>query len=95
MPESKPLTLKLEGKLAGPWVTELEQSWNVILRNEQQRPVAIDLTDVTFISTEGKELLKSMLRQGTNLQSRSLMTRFILSQIKNESNGNYGTRNGG
>jgi anti-anti-sigma regulatory factor len=95
VPESKPPTLKLEGKLTGPWVSELEHSWSEVSQHEQERLVAVDLTDVTFISPEGKQLLKSMLQRGTDLQSRSLMTQFILSQIKNEPNGKHGTSNGG
>lgn len=93
--EPGPSTLKLEGKLSGPWVPELEHSWNEFLNEGLARPVQVDLSDVTFISSEGKRLLKSMLQQGADLQSRSLMTRFIIKQIKNGSNGNHTTENGG
>jgi anti-anti-sigma regulatory factor len=89
VPESMPPTLKLEGKLSGPWVSELEHSWSEVSKHEQEHSIAVDLTDVTFISSEGKQLLKSMLRHGTELQSHSLMTQFILSQIKNEPNGKH------
>ena len=93
--ESEPPTLKLEGKLSGPWVRELQHSWSEIRGYQQPSAVAVDLTDVTFVSSEGKQLLKSMLNEGAELQSRSLMTQFILSQIKNNSNGNHVTGNGG
>lgn len=88
-PKSKPSTLKLEGQLSGPWVKELERSWSEIAKRAPAEATVVDLSDVTFISSEGKQLLKSMFRQGADLQSRSLMTRFILSQVKNESNGNH------
>lgn len=88
-------TLKLEGKLSGPWVSELEHSWNGFLYEGLKRPVEVDLSDVTFISSEGKKLLKSMFEQGANLQSRSLMTRFILNQIKIGPDGNHTAENGG
>jgi anti-anti-sigma regulatory factor len=95
VPDSQPPTLKLEGKLTGPWVGELEHSWSEISQNGFHHPLRVDLTDVTFISPEGKQLLRTMLQQGTELQSRSLMTQFILSRIKNEPNGKHATRNGG
>jgi anti-anti-sigma regulatory factor len=84
VPGSEPSTLKVEGKLSGPWVTELERSWSEISRRETPRPV-VDLSDVTFVSAEGKKLLKFMFQQGAHLQSRSLMTQFILSQLQTES----------
>jgi anti-anti-sigma regulatory factor len=95
VPASEPPTLKLEGKLTGPWVGELEHSWSELSLDGHQHPVTVDLTDVTFISPEGKKLLRSMLKHGTDLQSRSLMTQFILSQIKSESNGKHESRTGG
>lgn len=93
--ESEPPTLKLEGKLTGPWVHELEHSWNEFLKEGLTRPVQVDLSDVTFISCEGKSLLNSMSQQGADLRSRTLMTQFILSQIKKGSNGSHSTENGG
>jgi hypothetical protein len=94
VPEPEPSTLKVEGRLTGPWVDELERSWNEIAKRELTRPV-VDLSDVTFVSAEGKKLLDSMFRQGADLQSRSLMTQFILSQLKGRSNERDDNRNGG
>lgn len=89
-------TLKLEGDLSGPWINELEHTWSEVLKESGPgRPVTVDLSDVTFISTEGQQLLKLMLRDGANLQSRTLMSQFILSQIKKQSNGRQATGNGG
>lgn len=87
-------TLKLEGKLTGPWINELERSWSEISKHEPRPPV-VDLSDVTFVSAEGKKLLKSLFQQGADLQSRSLMTRFILSEVKNASNESQASTNGG
>lgn len=86
---SEPPTLKLEGKLSGPWVRELEHSWTEIQRHGLVGHIPIDLSDVTFISSEGKQLLELMFQQGADLQSRSLMTRFIVSEIKKGSSGNH------
>jgi anti-anti-sigma regulatory factor len=82
--EAEPPTLKVEGKLSGPWVGELEHTWSEFLREGITPTVQVDLSGVTFISREGKKLLREMLEQGADLQSRSLMTQFILNQIRKE-----------
>jgi anti-anti-sigma regulatory factor len=82
--EAEPPTLKLEGRLTGPWVSELQHNWNDILKRGLGQSVVVDLSDVISISPEGKQFLKSLIQQGASLQSRSLMTQFILNQIKNE-----------
>jgi len=84
----------VEGKLTGLWVDELERSWNEISKHARSQPV-VDLSDVTFVSAEGKRLLRSMFQQGANLQSRSLMMKFILSQLQSGSNEDRASRNGG
>jgi anti-anti-sigma regulatory factor len=91
----EPLVLKLEGRLVGPWIQELERSWNEIRREGVTPSVVVDLSDLTFLSPEGKQLLKTMFEQGANLQSRSLMTRFIIGQIKKPANGKPKHGNGG
>ena len=90
--ESDTTIIKLEGRLAGPWIEELERVWNEVV---QYGSMAIDLSDVTFVSSEGRQLLKSMHGQGVELRSRSLLTQFIIGQIKNTSNGDCSTRDGG
>ena len=53
------LTFQLEGKLAGPWVRELEDCWqSTRTRANQRMPVLrLDLMGVTHIDAAGKEFL--------------------------------------
>lgn len=80
--ESKPAALKLEGKLSGPWIAELWRSWMEIQSQEPGQPIPVDLSDVTFVNSKGKKLLRSMFQQGADLQGSSLMMRFLLREIK-------------
>jgi ABC-type transporter Mla MlaB component len=82
--EAELSTLKVEGRLSGPWVAELEHSWNEFLKEGMAPSVQVDLSEVTSVSSEGKQLLRRMWEQGAKLQSRSLMTQFILNQIRKE-----------
>jgi hypothetical protein len=87
-------TLKVEGRLRGPWVGELKRSWNDIARGQKVRPIVVDLTDVTSTDSEGNELLRTMSREGAKFQTGPLM-KFILDQIERGSDGTNTFRNGG
>jgi anti-anti-sigma regulatory factor len=58
-------TLKLEGKLLGPWVGELETACREALATGS--PVCLDLRDLTFVDTEGARLLASVIRDGAQV----------------------------
>ena len=52
------LTFQLEGKLAGPWVRELEDCWQKTLAGPRRPVVRVDLRGVTFLDAAGKEFLR-------------------------------------
>ncbi len=74
--------LKLEGKLAGPWVAELERSWAANAAGAAGGRIRVDLSDVTFIDAEGTKLLFRMYEQGAELQAGGCMTRCIVEEAK-------------
>jgi hypothetical protein len=71
--------LDLEGKLAGPWVDELEHCWEGSAADKKD--VRVVLEAVTFIDAAGKKLLTEMHRQGVELVARGCMTKAIVEQI--------------
>jgi len=73
-------TLILEGRLAGPWVEELNSYWRQMSVN-QQRHTVIDLTGVTFIDAAGKLLLTGLWRQGAELLAAGCLTRCLVEEI--------------
>jgi hypothetical protein len=58
-------TLKLEGKLVGPWVDELSRACEE-LRIPPHR-LRLDLADVTFVDPLGVKLLDDLVRQGATI----------------------------
>jgi anti-anti-sigma regulatory factor len=60
--------LKLEGKFAGVWVDEVEQTWRAVAQSNPHEPVLVDLCGVTFIDAKGKQLLRRMHRQGAKFR---------------------------
>jgi anti-anti-sigma regulatory factor len=77
---SESMSLILEGRLAGPWVEELNSYWCQMSVNQQNRTV-IDLTGVTFVDAEGKALLARMSQQGAQLHAVGCLTRCIVEEI--------------
>ncbi len=81
----QPATIKLEGKLSGPWVEELERAWDKFIEDKPGTTFTVDLSDVTFIDSAGRKLLSSMVDHGAELRAAHLMTKYIVEQIVKES----------
>jgi hypothetical protein len=77
-------TLNLEGRLAGPWVEELELSWRAVKDDSPEKPVIVDLCEVTFVDAEGRKLLSSMYGQGARLRTFGCMAKGIVEEIVQE-----------
>ncbi len=73
-------TLRLEGRLAGAWVQELEQSWRHMTAAERGALV-VDLRGVTFIEETGKALLAEMWRDGAEFIAAGCCTKPMVEQI--------------
>ena len=78
-PES--LTFQLEGRLAGPWVGEVEACRQRALAGRRWPVVRFDLTGVTFIDAAGKAYLAAVHRQGVELLAVDCLTKAIVAEI--------------
>jgi hypothetical protein len=58
-------TLKLEGKILGPWVDELAHACE--LSGFPQHSLRLDLATVTFVDSIGLTLLDDLVRQGATI----------------------------
>lgn len=76
------LRFQLEGKLIGPWVRELEQSWRTASSILGQKPLIIDLQDVTFIDNDGRELLARLEQAGAHFRACSPLNQSIVEEVK-------------
>ena len=93
--DSHSATLQLEGRLAGPWVEELERSWTSALNQRDKRPIRIDLSAVTFVDTEGKNLLKRLYRGGARFTASGCLTNCIVEEITRGDGGPKRTKRAG
>ena len=72
----------VEGRLVGPWVSELRTTWKKAHRSHDKRACIIDLNDVTFIDKSGERLLRAMCKKGAQLIARGLYVKHVLEQVK-------------
>jgi outer membrane protein len=75
------IVLKVEGRLAGLWVKELEEAWQQAHQSGSGPAVVLDLSQVTFIDEEGTRLLERVHRAGGQLFARGCLTRSIVDRI--------------
>jgi anti-anti-sigma regulatory factor len=78
-PES--LTVQLEGRLAGPWVRELEACWQSTCGSQRTPVLRVDLTDVTSIDAAGKEFLAALHTEGAQFLARGCLMRAVVAEI--------------
>ena len=71
-------TFLLEGRLAGAWVNELRSCWELAGESDAIR---VDLTEVSWVSEEGKELLGEMHHYGAELLAANLLMAAIVAEI--------------
>jgi len=79
--------IKLEGKVAGAWVDELEHVWYSIRNDGSGKPILVDLCGVTFIDGEGKKLLRWMCGEGARFKARGCLMSETVQEIRRECDG--------
>src|SRR5258705_7482728 len=61
------ILLALQGRLAGPWVDELESQWRRMQATAGERRLVVDLSDVTGIDGAARYLLQLMRVRNVSL----------------------------
>jgi ABC-type transporter Mla MlaB component len=75
------LTFQLEGRLAGPWLRELEECWQSTLDRQRKPILRIDLTGVTSIDAAGQACLAAIYQQGAEFIAANCLTKSIVAEI--------------
>jgi outer membrane protein len=89
-------TLSVEGRLAGQWVSALEECWRTLRADAPGEKFSVNLCGVSFIDAAGKVLLKTIHRDGGQLLAEGCLNQSIVDEIagpeKNSSGGEPGKR---
>lgn len=78
-PAHRAVTLRLEGRVVGPWVTELQKSCEDAMT--EGRSLKLHLADVEFMDAQGVALLSSLRLRGVALLE---CPPFAAEQLKSE-----------
>jgi hypothetical protein len=78
---SDSLTFQLEGKLAGPWVRELEECWQGTRVGGGVQSVRFDLRGLTFIDAAGKAFLAARYAEGAEFVAAGCLMKSIVAEI--------------
>jgi anti-anti-sigma regulatory factor len=79
--EAKGFTMKLEGRMVGPWVTECKRAWLALESSLSAKKFALDLSGVTFVDESGVQLLQEIYRSThADIITNSPLTRHFAEQ---------------
>ncbi|MGH9557057.1 MAG: STAS domain-containing protein [Terriglobales bacterium] len=74
-------TLRLEGKLVGPWIPELEHCWRGVTGTAKPAHLIVDLNGVSWVDSSGRALLREIHSAGATLEGRGLLSQFLIHWI--------------
>ncbi len=66
------VTLKLEGRIAEPWTSELRRNCEQLL--QEKKAIKLDMAEVTFADRKGLDLLRNLKSRGVSLVECSPFT---------------------
>jgi len=75
------IVFRVEGKLKGPWVIELERCWRSTSGHATGKTFGVDLDGVNFVDDRGESLLTEMAKAGVKLIATESLMRSIVQQI--------------
>jgi hypothetical protein len=84
--------LLIEGKLIGPWATELASVWRRATADLNGRALIIDVKEVTAIAEDGENVLLELMREGASFRSRGVFTKHVLKRLARKIRGNVPER---
>ena len=74
--------LILEGKLIAPWSTELQRACDEARQSVRDRPIGLDLKNLTVISQEGENLLAALMKEGIKVRGCCVFAREVLRKLR-------------
>jgi len=78
----KAAVIKLEGRIAGPWVAELSKVWVESAPQFADKSLALDLRSVTYADNAGTQVLRGIYAQTrAELVAGTPWTQFLAEQI--------------
>jgi anti-anti-sigma regulatory factor len=75
------VTIKLEGRLARPWIEELRRTWLSLAPSLESKNLFLDLCDVTFVDAAGMHLLANIRMGGASFRANTPAIKYLIEEI--------------
>lgn len=72
------IVLRLEGRLVGPWVRELEKN----VSHNEVLPLEIDVWDLTYADLAGERVLSRLHQKGACFKGRAPYPEYLFKQLR-------------
>jgi hypothetical protein len=80
--------LTLVGRLAGPWVAELERTWKEVAPRLEEKKLSLDVRDLTYSDAGGKQVLRAMfVRNSVEFVTSNDWSHHLAEEITNSNGG--------
>ena len=78
--------MTLEGRVAGPWASELDRVWAETAPRVGSKKLIIDLHNVTYADLAGKQILRTIFDQThAEFIANTPWTQFLAEEVKSKS----------
>lgn len=87
------VTIKLEGKVVGSWVSEFDRTWHSLEPAWGLKRFSLDLRGVSFVDAEGRQLMHEIYKKtGADFLTNSPLTTYFAEEAMQASpkNGHEG-----
>jgi ABC-type transporter Mla MlaB component len=79
------ISIKLEGRVVGPWAAELGAVWSGLAPSITDRNVSLDLSDVTFVDDQGMSVLRHIYEKtNADFETGSPLTEYFADKVRND-----------
>jgi hypothetical protein len=73
--------LMVEGKLIGPWASELASVWRQAATELNGRELVVDVKGLTVITEDGENVLLELMKEGARFRSSGVFTKQVLKRL--------------
>jgi hypothetical protein len=78
----------LVGRLAGPWVAELEHAWKEVEPRLEEKRLSLDVCDLTYSDAGGKRVLRDMfVKSSAEFVTSNDWSHHLAEEIKHSNGG--------
>lgn len=81
--EPSGVTLKIEGRVVGAMVPELDKAWQQLATSLGSRKLSVDLRGVTYVDSTGERVLSKIHQEtGAEFLADTPMTKYLATKAK-------------